>query len=98
MGSCVWAFVEPAQTRTPTEPGFKLKPGWRRARIFAWGPPFKRVWVQLYRPIGGKDAEVALRISSAKTKPRSNGAGMTPAQFRAKAGKMGKYKLESCRT
>jgi len=96
VGSCVWALVDPSSTRIPGEPGFDSKKGWRRARIHAYGRPFKRLWVRLFRGIGGKDLEAALRISWHKTKPRSNTAGVTAAEFCRRAGPMGKYQLETC--
>lgn len=98
MGSCVWAWVDPPSNRTPFDAGFKAKKGWRRAKIFAYGRPFKRVWVKLDRPIGQKDVEDALRICVARTKPKTARAGMSPAEFRRRAGPMGAYQLESCRT
>jgi hypothetical protein len=97
MGSCVWAFIDPRETRVPNAKGYRARGGWRRANVFAWGPKFGgRVWVKLDRPIAGQDAEVALRISIASRKPTTKGAGMTPAEFMRRAGKMGKYQLESC--
>jgi hypothetical protein len=96
VGSCVWAYVDPAETRTPTDPSFKTAKGWRRGKIYAYGAPFKRVWVKLDRAIGEQDLEPALRICVAKAKPKTSGAGMDPAEFRQRAGKMGKYQLETC--
>lgn len=98
VGSCVWALVDPSDTRTPTDPGFRCAKGWRQAKIHAYGPPFRRVWVKLYRTIGGQDLEVASRVCVSKTKPKSNRNGMTAAAFvRRAGGKMGKYQLASCR-
>jgi hypothetical protein len=96
MGSCVWALVDPSSTRTPGTPGFGAGKKWRRAKVHAYGKPFKRLWVRLNRTIGGQDLEAAERISWHKTRPRSTTAGVTPAEFVKRAGPMGRYQLETC--
>jgi hypothetical protein len=96
VGSCVWALVQPSLTRTPNDPHFVTAKSWRRARVFAYGRPFAHLYVKLDRPLGGRDAEIALRVSTAKTKPKTKTAGMDAAEFKRRAGPMGKYQLGTC--
>jgi hypothetical protein len=97
MGSCVWALVDPTSTRKPGDPGYDAGKKWRRAKVHAYGRPFKGVWVRLARTIGGQDVEAAERISWHASRPRSMSSGVTAKDWIKKAGPMGKYQLETCR-